>query len=107
MESSDSLRYKRIINDCFWDSNIKEEDIKKMLYSGDKRAEKQLFEKILLNSTDILTDLKLFKKSELKLIMKEYNVPVFNYDYIFRRKNIAEVYLFNAPLLVDELKWMV
>ncbi len=107
MENINRLRYKRIIDDCFWDSNITVEDIDKMLHSGNKRAERYLFEKILINSTDILTDLKLFNKDELKTIMKEYKVPTFNYDYIFRRKNIAEVYLFDAPLLVDELKWML
>jgi len=107
LESVDRLHYEHIINDCFWDSNTTVEDIYKMLYSGNIRAEKYLFEKILINSTDILSDLKLFKKDELKIIMKEYKIPTFNYDYIFRRKNIAEVYLFDAPLLVDELKWIV
>ncbi len=103
----DNLHYKRIISDCFWDSNLKAEDIDTMLHSEDMRTEKYLFEKILINSTDILSDLKLFKKDELKIIMKEYKVPTFNYDYIFRRKNIAEVCLFDAPLLIDELKWLV
>lgn len=107
MDNTNLLRYKRIISDCFWDSNIAEEDIDIMLHSEDIRTEKYLFEKILINSTDILSDLKLFKKDELKIIMKEYKVPAFNHDYIFRRKNIAEVYFFDAPLLVDELKWIV
>lgn len=107
MDNANLSRYKRIIGDCFWDSNITEEDIDAMLHSGDMRAEKYLFEKILINSTDILLDLKLFKKDELKIIMQEYKVPAFNHDYIFRRKNIAEVYLFNSPLLIDELKWIV
>jgi len=107
MKNIDRLHFKRIINDCFWDSNITEEDIEKMLYSGGIRSEKYLFEKILINSTDILTDLRLFKKDELKIIMNEYKVPTFNYDYVFRRKNIVEVYFFDAPLLVNELKWIV
>jgi len=107
LKNINSSRYKRIIDDCFWDSNVTVEDIDSMLHSGDMRAEKYLFEKILINSTDILIDLSLFKKDELKTIMKEYKVPTFNYDYIFRRKNIAEVYLFDAPLLIDELKWIV
>ena len=107
MENIDRLHFKRIINDCFWDSNTTVEDIDTMFHSEDIRAEKYLFEKILLNSTDILTDLRLFKKDNLKKIMKEYKVPTFNYDYIFRRKNIAEVYFFDAPLLIDELKWIV
>jgi len=107
MDNTDYLQYKRIISDCFWDSNITVEDIFKMLHSGNIRAEKYLFEKILINSTNLLSDLELFKRDELKIIMKEYKIPTFNYNYIFRRKNIAEVYLFDAPLLVDELKWIV
>ena len=107
MENIDRLHFKRIINDCFWDSNVTEEDIDTMLHSEDTRAEKYLFEKILINSTNILADLRLFKKDVLKIIMNEYKVPSFNHDYIFRRKNIAEVYFFDEPLLVDELKWIV
>ena len=105
MDKIDRSRYKRIIRDCFWDSNITEDDIDTMLHSGNTRSEKYLFEKILINSTDILIDLKLFKKEKVRKMMKEFKVPNFNYDYIFRRKNIAEVYLFDIPLLVDELKW--
>ena len=107
MNNINRLRYTRIIGDCFWDSKITEEDIDTMLHSEDIRAIKYLFEKILINSTDILGDLKLFKKNQLKVTMKEYKVPVFNYDYIFRRKNIAEVYFFDAPLLINELKWII
>ncbi len=107
MENVDYSHYKRIISDCFWDSKITVEDIDKIFYSEDMRAKKYLFEKILINSTDILTDFRLFKKNDLKVIMKEYKVPSFNFDYVFRRKNIAEVCLFDAPLLIDELKWTV
>jgi len=107
MIKADLSRYNRIIKECFWDSNITEADIDTMFHSEDIRAEKYLFEKILINSTDILSDLKFFKIDKLKMIMKDYKVPAFNYNYIFRRKNIAEVYLFDAPLLIDELKWIV
>ncbi len=107
MDISDNLRYKQILSDCFWDSNISEEGIAEIFLSGNKQKEKYLFEKILLNSTNLLLDLKLFKKNRLKILMKEFKVPVFNYDYIFRRKNIVEVYFFNAPLLVEELKWKI
>ena len=107
MNEIDRSRYKRIIRDCFWDSNITEDDIETMLHSGNIRSEKYLFEKILINSTNLLNDLKLFNKDKLKQMMKEYKVPKFNNDYIFRRKNIAEVYFFDEPLLIDELKWII
>ncbi len=107
MKNINRLRYTRIIDDCFWDSTITEEDIDTILHSENVRGKKYLFEKILVNSTDLLGDLKLFKENELCLLMEGYQVPVFNHDYIFRRKNIAEVYFFDAPLLIDELKWAI
>ena len=107
MRNFDHLHYKRIITDCFWDSNIEAKDIDAMLNSEDIRTENYLFEKILINSTNLLTDLKLFNRDELKIIMEKYKIPSFNHEYIFRRKNIADVYFFDKPLLIDELKWMV
>ena len=99
------IDYERIKKECFWDLDISEDDIKKILHGEDERSKTLLFEKILLNSTRLLFDLKLFNIDELKLMLEKFKVPRFNHDYIFRRKNIAEVYLFNKPLLIDELKW--
>ncbi len=45
-------------------------------------------------NTNLLVDLKLSKKDELKVMVEEFKIPKFNYDYIFRRKNILEVYFF-------------
>ena len=107
MNISEYSQYDRIIKDCFWDSNLKAEDIDTMLRSGDKRKQKYLFEKVLINSTNMLADLGLFNRDKLLSLMKEYRIPEFNREYIFRRKNAAEVCLFDAPLLIDELKWIV
>ena len=50
--------------------------------------------------------LKIFKVDEIKYFLDEFEVPKFNYDYIFKRKNMAEVYFLDRPLLIDELKWI-
>jgi hypothetical protein len=97
--------YKRIKKECFWDLNFQEDDIREILEGFDERSRVLLFEKILLNSTKLLLDLKLFKKDELKSMLEKFKVPRFNHEYIFRRKNISEVYFFNKPLEIDELKW--
>ena len=65
-----------------------------------------LFEKILLNSTDMLCDLQIFKKVDLKRLIEGYEVPSFNHEYIFRRKNITEVYFLDKKLEIEELKWV-
>lgn len=99
------IEYERIIKECFWDLNIKEEDIRNMLAGLDSRSKALLFEKILLNSTKLLFDLKLFNIDELNYLIEKFTVPRFNHEYIFRRKNIAEAYFFNRPLEIEELKW--
>jgi hypothetical protein len=99
------IDYERIRKECFWDLDIQEKDIRKMLDGLDARSKVLLFEKILLNSTKLLFDLKLFNKDELNKMLENFKVSRFNSEYIFRRKNIAEVYFFNRPLQIDELKW--
>ncbi len=99
------MKYNQLIKDCFWDLNITDKDIDNILNREDFRRKKFLFSKILLNSTNLLIDLKLFKKDELKIMIEEYKVPRFNHDYIFRRKNIVEVYFLDNLLLINELKW--
>ena len=97
--------FERIKKECFWDLNLTDKDINDILDQDDFRRKKFLFRKILLNSTNLLVDMKLFKKDELKIMLEEFKVPRYNHDYIFRRKNIVEVYFFDKPLLIKELQW--
>ena len=101
------INYQRIIKDCFWDENISEKEIDSILNSSDFRRKSFLFEKILLNSTRLFLDLSIFGIIELKKFLEEYRVPAFNRDFIFRRKNLAEVYFLDKPLLIDDLKWKI
>lgn len=95
-----------ILNDCFWDLDFTDKDINDIINSKDIKGKSFLFDKILLNSTNLILDLKIFRKDDLKILIEKFEVPSFNYDYIFRRKNIAEVYFLDKPLLIDELKWI-
>jgi len=99
------INYTRIKKDCFWDLDISERDLQNIIKSDDERKKKMLFEKILLNSTVLFRDLKIFESSDLENYLENYKIPKFNSDYAFRRKNLAEVYFFDKPLLIDELKW--
>ena len=99
--------FNRIIKECFWDLNISAEDIRNILSAPDNRSKSFLFEKILANSTKLLSDLQLFDKITLKTMLEEYKPGQFNHDYLFKRKNIAQVFFFDEPLLIDELKWQI
>jgi hypothetical protein len=98
--------YQRIQKDCFWDLNISNAQIDNIIRGTDKRKVNMLFEKILLNSTAFFKDLEIFDKKQLENLLENYKLPSFNSDYAFRRKNMAEVYFFDKPLLIDELKWV-
>jgi len=100
------MNYTRIKKDCFWDLDISEADIENIIKRDDERKKKMLFEKILLNSTALFRDLKIFDIKDIEIYLQEYRVPRFNSEYAFRRKNLAEVYFFDKPLLIDELKWV-
>jgi hypothetical protein len=100
-----TINYARIKKDCFWDLDVSEADIKNIIASDNERKKKMLFEKILLNSTVLFKDLKIFESSDLESYLENYKIPRFNSDYALRRKNLAEVYFFDKPLLIDELKW--
>ena len=101
------IDYTRVQKDCFWDLDISNEEIQSIAKSQDVRKKSMLFEKILLNSTRLFTDLQLFDTKQLILLIENYKLPKFNSDYAFRRKNMVEVYFLNRPLLIDELKWIV
>ncbi|RMZ48767.1 hypothetical protein EB821_05815, partial [Candidatus Marinimicrobia bacterium PRS2] len=66
-----------------------------------------LFEKILVNSTEVLSALGIFKFNDLKKLIEDFKVPEFNHEFIYRRKNMAEVFFLDKPLLIEELQWMV
>ncbi len=100
------VNYDRIIRECFWDSHITAEEIQRIIHGDDLRKKKQLFEKILLNSSHYLLDLQLFSREDLHLLLEEYQLPEFNYHHAFRRKNIAEVFFLDKELKIGELEWI-
>ena len=99
-------KHQQIIKECFWDLDVSDLDIEHILYAGSLKEKQFLFSKILLNSSNLLQDLKLFSKQELECFLDDFVVPSFNRDFAFRRKNMAEVYFLDRPLEIDELKWI-
>ena len=100
------VNYKRVAQECFWDLNISDSKTKEIVAGDDTRKKEMLFEKILLNSTALFQDMQIFDRATLKKLLAGYRLPQFNRPYAFRRKNMVEVYFFDAPLLIDELRWV-
>jgi len=99
------IDFKKLKKECFWEYDFSDEEILGLANSENPKEQSFLFQKILLNSTTLFKDLKIFKIDDLSKLLTDYRVPTFNHDYIFKRKNIAEVYFLDKPLLVNELKW--
>ena len=98
--------FQKIQKDCFWDLKLEVEDIQKIIASDDIQKKSFLFSKILLNSTNMFQALKIFSIEDIAFFLDRFEIPKFNYDYIFKRKNMAEVYFLDRPLLINELKWV-
>jgi len=104
MKSQENVA-KEIVKECFWDYDLSEKDILQMIKGVDKRSKNILFEKILVNSQNLLLALSLFKKDELKEFLTNYKVPHFNKEYIQKRKDIAEFFFFGKKLKYKDLLW--
>ena len=99
------INYSKLIKECFWDYDFTAQDIKSLSISENKREQLFLFQKILLNSSCMFNDLKIFDLEILKKMIQEFQVPEFNNVFVTKRKNMAEVYFLNSQLKVSELKW--
>ncbi len=95
----------RIIKECFWDYDFSAEDIERIVRKGSYKEKMFLFQKILANSTNILKDLRIFSKEELKELFKNYRVPQFNREFLQNRKGIAEYVFFDKPFDIPGLSW--
>ena len=100
------VNYERIMKDCFWDYSFTEDELNSLSSSKNSIERSFLFQKILLNSMSLFSDLKIFKVEILRNLILNYRVPNFNSEYISKRKNMAEVYFLNKDAVVDELKWI-
>ena len=99
-------KYQQLLKDCFWEYDFSPDDIDRIIAADDFLEKRFLFGKILANSTQLLKDLKLFPKAELKMLLADYRIPEFNSEHLRRRKNIVEFYFFDEELKLEELKWV-
>ncbi|MDQ7062603.1 MAG: hypothetical protein Q9M43_16385 [Sulfurimonas sp.] len=73
------INYESIKKDFFWDYSFSNEEILKLGSSDNTRERSFLFQKILLNSTNMFSGLKIFNIDVLFELLESYEVPQFNY----------------------------
>jgi len=64
----DESVYSTIKKECFWDYDIDEQKIEEIAKSNDQRLKLKLFNKIIRNSTDKLSSLRIFDREQLRLL---------------------------------------
>lgn len=100
------MHYDTMIKTIFWEYDFSADDIQSIVQNNDLEKKKFLFEKILLNSKHLFSDLKIFDKDDLKYLIENFKIPQFNADFAKRRKNIVECYFLDKPLTITELQWI-
>jgi len=99
---------KNILEKCFWDYNFNKNDILEIVNSPDKQKEKKfLFGKIIESSNDILSDLTIFNKQDLIVLINSYVVSKFNFDYINQRYLIVKNFFLGEKVDIPELSWKI
>lgn len=97
-------QFERICKECFWDYAISPEEVQKIIVDGSYFDKKKLFFKILFNSTDRLTDLKLFSEEDLQHLLNE-PLPTAKSTYIERRLGVLKYLLIHEKTPVKGLEW--
>jgi len=98
--------YTRIIKESFWDYNFSIKELEIICNGDDFRSKKFIFDKILKNSTDVLSDIKIFTKKDRIDLLKDFKVPKFNYDFINRRFKILKRLILKENVEILELSWI-
>lgn len=99
------VNYNQLIKDCFWDYNISEADIHKILESSDWRKKEKLFSKIIYNSTDKARTLQaLFDKETLTKLFSKFTVT-YNDKYIYRYILVLKNIILGENNHIESLAW--
>lgn len=93
-----------ILKDCYWDYNIDEDDILRMLDSDDLRILQKLFSKIIYNSKNKLEALSIFPKEKLLYLFNDFKVT-YNKNYIKKHLAVLRNILLNENNVVETLIW--
>jgi hypothetical protein len=102
---ADIHQLEQITKECYRDNAITMDDLIEILSGNDVSQKKKLFNKILTNSTERLSDIKkLFKKDLIVLFLKDVN-PKYNLDLLVREEKLLRSILLNEKVEILELAW--
>ena len=95
---------KRLLQDCFWDLNLDEDDLKQIIKEGNKRELKKLFSRIIYNSQDKLRDLQIFTKDQIREFLADFKVT-YNHKYVNRHILIIKSLILGEKHQIKGLEW--
>lgn len=98
------INYEKIIQECYWDYNITADDLIDIIKVGNKRELKKIFSKIIYNSNDKFSDLRIFKKDDLKEFFDDFKVT-YNDKYITRHILVLRSLLLGEKHKIKGLEW--
>ncbi len=98
------INYKNIIKDCFWDSNIDEDELMKIVKNNNKREMKKLFSKIIYNSKDKIQALQLFTREQHEDFFSDFEVT-YNKKYINKHVTLLKFLLLDEKQYIKGLDW--
>lgn len=97
---------ERIIRECYCDYGVSSKDLIEILSGNDLEEKKQLFNKILLNSTERLYDLNSLFEKELLIIFLHDFTPKFSQDFFQREILLLRSILLKEKVDIPELAWI-
>ena len=77
---------QKIIDECYWDYGIADDDILNIVETGQFREKQKLFTRILFNSEDKLKSLTVFHDEDLKPLFDSFSTK---YNYRLISKHVA------------------
>lgn len=98
---------QKIIQECFWEYKITEDELVDMAKKGNKQEKYFLFTKIFENATDVLKSLSIFSLADQQDMLRRYTPPKFNGFFLKRRYKILRYFLLNEQTDIPELRWNI
>ena len=103
--NTDTTVYSKLIKDCFWEYDVTEDYIKKIVQSDQYKLKQILFSKIIYNSTDKARTLQvLFNTTLLQKLLSDFKSS-YNHKYIDRHVLMLKNILLRENNRIESLEW--
>jgi hypothetical protein len=93
------------MKEAFWDYNLSKDDLFKTARSGSFREKKNLFKKILFNSSDRVRFIEeLFSREDIGKLFESLSINRYN-RYAERTVQLAKYFILDKRIRVTGLEW--